>query len=59
MSSVLEEELLMIPVAKETPSLFLPYSGVAVDLVPLTLERVNDRAPDVSEGSDSRRNLIS
>ena len=59
MSSVLEEELLMISVAKETSSLFLPYSGIPLDLVPLTLERVNDRAPDVSKGLGGRRDLIS
>ena len=59
MSSVLEEELLMIPIAKELPSLFLPYSGIPLDLVPLTLERVNDRAPDVNKGLGGRRDLIS
>ena len=56
---MLEEELLMIPVAKETPSLFLSCSEIPLDLVPLTLEHVNDRAPDVSKGLFGRRDLIS
>ena len=57
LSRVLEEKLLMVLVAKEMPSLFLPCSGVPLNLIPMTLERVNDRALDVSKGS--RRNLIS
>ena len=48
MSSVLEKELLMILVVKERLSLFLPCSGLRLDLIPLTLERVNNRAPSVS-----------
>ena len=48
MISMLEKELLMTLVAKEMSSLFLPCSGIPLDLIPLTLERVNDRAPDVS-----------
>ena len=50
MSCMLEKELLEIPITKETTSLFLPCSGVSLNLIPLTLERVNDCAPDVSKG---------
>ena len=50
MSSVLEEELLEIPIPKKTPSLFLPCFGIPLDLIPMTFERVDERAPDVSKG---------
>ena len=50
MSCMLEKELLEIPITKETTSLFLPYSGVSLNLIPLTLERVNDHAPNVNKG---------
>ena len=40
LSGVLEKELLMIPIAKETTSLFVPYSGVFLNLIPLTLEDI-------------------
>ena len=49
----------MIPIAKETTPLFLPCLGVSLNLIPLTLERVNDRAPDVCKGLGGRRSLIS
>ena len=44
---VLEEELLMVPVTKEPMPLIFPCLGVSLNLVPLTLERVNDCAPGV------------
>ena len=50
MSRVSEEELLKIPVAEEASSLVLPCFGIPLNLIPLTLDRVNDRAPDVSKG---------
>ena len=59
MSSVLEEKLLKIPILKKTPSLFLPCFGIPLDLIPMTLECVNDRALDVSKGLGGRGGLIS
>ena len=44
MHRVLEEEVLPVPIAKK-PSLLLPAGiGVTLNLVPLTLERVNNLA---------------
>ena len=44
---MLEEELLMVPVTKEPTPVIFPCLGVTLNLVPLTLERVNDCAPSV------------
>ena len=59
MSSVLEEELLEVPIPKKTPSLFLPCFGIPLNVIPMSFERMDERAPDVSEGLGGRGGLIS
>ena len=48
MLSLLEEEILMVPVAKELASLLPTCRRVSLYLVPLTLERMNSLALGVS-----------
>ena len=49
MPSLLEEEVLVVLVAKESTSLLLACMGVSLYLVPLTLERMNNLTPSVSQ----------
>ena len=46
--SMLEEEILLILVVKEPPPPLPVCAGVALDLIPRTLERVDNLAPNVS-----------
>ena len=55
---MLEKEFLMVPVVKETTPLLFPCSGVSLNLVPLTLERVNDHAPGVKKRLVHMRGLV-
>ena len=45
--SVLEEEVLNIPVTEEASPLLPAGPRISLDLVPLASERVDDLAPDV------------
>ena len=48
---MLEEEVLVVLVTEELASLLLDCLGISLDVVPLTLERMNDHAPGVSQGA--------
>lgn len=49
MSSLLEDEILMVPVAKEPASLHPACMSVSLYMGPLTLERMNSLDPGVSQ----------
>ena len=51
---MLEEEVLSVSIAKELPPLLPTHVGVALDLVPLPPERVNDLAPSISHSLSNR-----
>ena len=51
---MLEEEVPSIPVPEETSPLLLASLGIALDLVPVASERVDDLALDVCHDLGSR-----
>ena len=52
---MLEEEVLCIPITEEASPLLLAGPRIALDLVPLASERVNDLALDVGHDLGSRQ----
>ena len=52
---MLEEEVMCVPIPEKASPLLPAGLGVSLDLVPLTSERVNELAPDVSQDLSNRR----
>ena len=53
--SVLEEEVLDVPVGKKASPLLPAGPRISLDLVPMAPERMDDLAPDVSHDLGGRR----